>query len=1059
MTDHSISSNIGRRYGISIRSLNIRSLARKIPLLEAEISDHPDVIAVQETWLNNTHSNDDLKIPGYTIVRSDRSGQIGGGVAMYLSDRVGWSIPNIPSIVGIEYMCIDCQVNNLTFRICNIYRPESPISWLDKFNTLLDLVTESKHNLIIVGDLNIDFLNPVASRPLSNLLNRYDLTQHVDLPTRSTDNTSKCIDIFVTKNTNRIRLSSIKLLSPISDHSQIHAHLGLRRKETCIEKTKWLFNNCDYNALNLAIQNENWSMINDPDLTIDQISEAFMAKLNSLFADFIPIKKFYLRPHDMVWMNPNIRREQRKRDRLHKKAKLRNTPQTWSDYRSQRNLVTSLIRKAKREHDSSVFDRLNALDSSDSGWWKIVKSTFGSDRGSIPALEFFDGNEKVFASDNQTKANLLNNIFTAVSDINDDENVFPAQFPRTEARLPDICITSNDVTEIINSLPDNKAPGPDSVNSFVLKRIAESIAPVLCDLFNRSLNDSIFPAIWKFANVAPIYKKGSKSDPNNYRPVSMTSILSKVFEKVVLKYLMPYLLDNNLISKHQSGFIPKHSTANQLIEICDDVTNNLKNHLATTIVFADISRAFDKLSPKGLYCKLNQYGLPVKLRKWIYNFLTNRQQRTCVGGIYSDWRELKGGVAQGSVMGPIAFLLMINDLPDSILNKTHIFADDTSILFSHSPRIDITDIINSDLDRLQHWAETWKLELNPSKTKFMTISFSKDSVIPRPVSKGQLIEHVSCHKHLGVYLNDDMNWQDHLDHVTAQASKRIGVLRSLKFRLSRTSLRTIYISHIRSKLEYCDVVWDGLCDGGQSMALEKLQRDAIRIFTGLTLFCKSEYLYLESGLDTLKERRKQHRLVLLYKILHEPALYKLRNLLPPLMNNPNARHGRHEMTFYLVNNPRIETYKKSFIFLTCSEWNSLSAELRNLSTIDSFKKLIKGPVIGVPHLLEHPRYTSIIYTRLKYKCSSLKSDLYHANITADNICECRLAPETLFHFLYDCPFHDVPREILMFELNELPLTNLSLEVLFSCDENVDSSVIPLVQRSLFRYINATRRFV
>ena len=171
-------------------------------MLEAEISDHPDVIAIQETWLNNSHSDEDLKIDGYTIVRSDRVGRIGGGVAMYLSDRVGWSSPIIPTIEGVEYICVVCQIGHKKSRICNIYRPDSPVSWLDKFQLLLEFMSDINFDLIVVGDFNIDFLNQTSSKSLKNLLNSYDVTQHVELPTRSTANSSSCIDVFITRNSN-----------------------------------------------------------------------------------------------------------------------------------------------------------------------------------------------------------------------------------------------------------------------------------------------------------------------------------------------------------------------------------------------------------------------------------------------------------------------------------------------------------------------------------------------------------------------------------------------------------------------------------------------------------------------------------------------------------------------------------------------------------------------------------------------------------------------------------------------------------------------------------------
>ena len=346
---------------------------------------------------------------------------------------------------------------------------------------------------------------------------------------------------------------------------------------------------------------------------------------------------------------------------------------------------------------------------------------------------------------------------------------------------------------------------------------------------------------------------------------------------------------------------------------------------------------------------------------------------------------------------------MINDLPTELLNETYLYADDTSILFSHNRRYDITGVMNAEITRLQRWADTWKLDLNPSKTKFITISTAKNLTIPNPISRGQAIERVHCHKHLGVIFNDKYSWQDHINSVINEVSKRIGILRALKYRLTRCCLRTIYLSHIRSKLEYCDVIWDGLCGGVLASELEKLQRECIRIFSGLTAYCRLDHPYEESGLCTLAERRRIHRLVLLFKIIHNDAPLHLYGLLPEMVNDNTSRHGRHEMSFKLVH-LRLEKARKSFIYLTCEQWNSLTLEARTCPSLSTFKRLINEGAHFIPSLLELPRYPSILYNRLKFGCSALNSDLHHANLIPDSMCSCRLGSQTLFHFLYDCPF-------------------------------------------------------
>jgi len=214
--------------------------------------------------------------------------------------------------------------------------------------------------------------------------------------------------------------------------------------------------------------------------------------------EFIPRKAYNrLRPGDKPWMNGEIRRAQRRRDRFHKAAKTKNTNDSWARYRAQRNYVTTLIHQAKREHDISVIDSINSMSSSDANWWKIVKTVFGASRDSIPALRYDDQDETRYADDDKSKADLLNDIFVKSSDVKDADKEFPEQLPRTDARLDHITVLEGDVLEAINSIFLNKAAGPDSITPFILHKISLSITPILVRLFNRSLSDNEFPSSWK----------------------------------------------------------------------------------------------------------------------------------------------------------------------------------------------------------------------------------------------------------------------------------------------------------------------------------------------------------------------------------------------------------------------------------------------------------------------------------------------------------------------------------------------------------------------------------
>lgn len=403
------------------------------------------------------------------------------------------------------------------------------------------------------------------------------------------------------------------------------------------------------------------------------------------------------------------------------------------------------------------------------------------------------------------------------------------------------------------------------------------------------------------------------------------------------------------------------------------------------------------------------------------------------------------------------FLLMMNDLPSHLFNDTRLFADDTSVIFTHHPTDDVTAVMNAEMERFQDWADTWCIGLNPSKTCCMNITFAANKIIPTPMSNGIPIEVVSFHKHLGLILNNKFDWNDHIEYMSNLVSKRIGVLRSLKYKLNRRSLRTIYISHIRSKLEYCGVVWDN-CTAAQEAEIENHQKDAIRIFTGLPIFCRLDRLYKESGLETLVSRRRHHRLTILYKALHNKAPAYLKAILPPFRIDNNSRNQRNHCTFYLTN-PRFATYENSFVYRTTNEWNLLDVSARSASSLSCFKRLTRaGPHSPMPTLLETPRYLSVIYTQLKCHCSQLKEDLFHANLIPSPSCECGSSPETLFHFLYDCSFHDVPREHLMYDLDHLGLINLSIPFLFNCDENVPANLIHQIQSCIYKFLVSTRRF-
>ncbi len=297
----------------------------------------------------------------------------------------------------------------------------------------------------------------------------------------------------------------------------------------------------------------------------------------------------------------------------------------------------------------------------------------------------------------------------------DDNNVCLPQFQkRCNSEFKHSTIIASEITDLINSLTTNKASGPDNINHRLLKNISTSVASPLSLLYNMSINCHEFPSQWKIGHIIPIYKKGEHCAPSNYRPISLLSCVGKLFERLVFKRMHNYFIDNKLLCKYQSGFMPGHSTQFQLIEIYHQICMSLDKHEDLCMVFCDISKAFDRVWHKGLLFKLKQYGIPTFMIKWFQSYLTNRRQRVCVNSTLSSEQVLHAGVPQGSVLGPFLFLVYINDISEGLHCLTRLFADDTSIGSSSMYLDNIQDSINIDLNTLNNWAKRWLVNFNPN---------------------------------------------------------------------------------------------------------------------------------------------------------------------------------------------------------------------------------------------------------------------------------------------------------------------------------------------------------
>jgi retron-type reverse transcriptase len=418
----------------------------------------------------------------------------------------------------------------------------------------------------------------------------------------------------------------------------------------------------------------------------------------------------------------------------------------------------------------------------------------------------------------------------------------------------------------LKNLKANKSTGLDAIPAKILKLAAHIIAPSLTYIFNLSLIQSgIYVNNWKQARVTPIFKSEDKSKCENYRPISILSIVSKVFEKEVFRQMYTYMNESNL-SKYQSGFQPQHSTLSALIKICDEILNNMDKEKINCIVFLDIWKAFDSINHNILLSKMrSNFGISGNELLWFESYLMNREQQCVANGILSSVGKLKCGVPQGSILGPLLFLLYINDLPQCLQKTTPgLYADDMEIYASSHNVNDLIDNINYDLNIVMQWMENNKLQIHPKKFKCMFIASPyKIKNIPQgiPILINVPVPRLNCYKCLGVTLEEKLNWVFHIDMIIKKVNAGIEIIKLMKTCVPQEFLQTVYNALIQPYFDYWCQLWD-TCGIVLKEKLQKCQSRAARVITGASYDIRLADVLATLGWQTLDNRRKYLKSIL-----------------------------------------------------------------------------------------------------------------------------------------------------------------------------------------------------
>ena len=630
---------------------------------------------------------------------------------------------------------------------------------------------------------------------------------------------------------------------------------------------------------------------------------------------------------DPPWYSQKLKRLENRQRKLHQKARKLGCDLLLQRYKELR----AVVKRAHREAEMQYKNRLSSLLKENTKcFWKYVKTKQGKKSG-ISSLQSDSGD---IVHDSKSIANVLNNQYKRVFRDEDMSNV-PQADGRTTEVMPAVDISYHGIVGLLEKIQAHKACGPDGICGALLKRCAKVAAMFLKSIFVQSLNTGDIPEDWRKALVHPVFKGGNTKQAENYRPISLTCIFCKLMERILASPVVTHLEDTNLFSQTQHGFRQDLSCESQLIMLCQDTMSSVDKRNSVDLAFIDFSKAFDKVPHNHLINKLAAYNLDQSVLGWIYAFLTNRTQKVTIDNSYSDEISVTSGVPQGSVLGPLLFLLYINDLPDKMKCNIRMYADDVVLYANVASNENFNSILQEDLDELSQWCRKLHMSINVKKCAVMRMTRQKCSAIPTYYLDNLDVPVVQNFKYLGVYISNTCNWQDHIQYVVSRGNQMLRFIKRNFRGCPQLVKETVYLSLVRPLLEYASCVWDPSGEGLKH-ELEMVQRRAAR-------FVLDDYARNSSvtdmlsriGWNTLESRRKINRLSILFKLYHRSCKLDVSNII--LKPNYIGRHD-HQRKIRRIQS-RLLPYHNSFFARTIREWNCLSAAVLDMETVNEFKRM------------------------------------------------------------------------------------------------------------------------
>jgi hypothetical protein len=861
--------------------LNIHSIPDKIDKLKEMLAQFQniqiefDFILVCETFLrdNNSHL---YNIPGYKLICNNRKILSKGGVAIYIKAHIPFKVlENISVFHEGEFETIFIETTGSTQRtiVGEIYRiPNTPdaIS-IERFESLLSKLQQKGASTTIGTDQNYDYLKIDTHDKTSDLLNLFmssNLTPTITKPTRVTHNSATLIDNIYVRHDTRFIYSGIIPFN-ISDHFPVFCFLG-QKDARPRDRAPLIFTHRPIDLTALAqiratLLEIDWSYLNN--LDVHSAYANFTEQLHSIVSNFAPEKKVVIPAKYIIreeWMSKGLIKSSITMTKMHKKCvkKSKNDP-SYIRYVEYRNEYNQLKRTAKQNHYEQ---RFNQYKNDIKGTWKLLNSITGhiNDKTSVQSVFKCPKNDNNLIANSNEIANEFCKYFTNVGpklaqSLQPPANDFHSYLHgKRHPNASSMFLNQTDPSEIykvITSLKSKKSTGHDNMSTSFLKQINAEISYPVSILVNQSLSCGVVPNILKIAKVKPIYKSKDKELFSNYRPISLLPALSKVLEKIMHKRLYNFFETSNLFYQSQYGFRQKHSTVQAVLEFVTDTVEALENKKSTLSIFLDLSKAFDTINHKILLDKLYFYGVRGIVYDWVESYLSDRTQYVQYQHSRSDCMPVTCGVPQGSVLGPLLFIIYINDLSDCLIYaKGILFADDTTLYQSSNNISELHINMNLEMCRLADWFRANKLLLNAMKSNYMfftNVRIGQNYNYQIRIGN-DLIERKTCVKFLGIHIDDHLTWHDHIKICKSKIAGSIYVISRIKHIIPRKYIRTLYFTMIYPYLSNGIQLW-GSAYAVHRKPLIISQKRIIRIVTGAKYNEHTDLLFKNEGLLKLDD--------------------------------------------------------------------------------------------------------------------------------------------------------------------------------------------------------------